>query len=124
MQEIPKHNSQLPALRHRLRKRAPVAVLLVVQKQSTTTPASRTQTTKTVTQSPHPKTKVRKKLSTGFDRTNSALSASDRSLFQEAMRSVQPLRTSARHIPTPDTVAPARSEERRVGNESRYRTSA
>ncbi|HLS16596.1 MAG TPA: Smr/MutS family protein [Paenalcaligenes sp.] len=124
MKVKPKHHAQLHALRRRLRQRATGAEPLAGQKQSTSTPASRTQTTKTVTQSPHPKTKVRKKLSTGFDRTNSALSASDRSLFQEAMRSVQPLRTSARHIPTPDTVAPAATpqqlEERRLRAESHH----
>lgn len=85
------NHAQLNELRRRLRQQATGAKPLAAHK-----PLSPKQVSP---KAPSPKkTTVSKKLHQGFD---GALSASDKALFQEAMRTVQPLHAQARYIPSP-----------------------
>lgn len=122
------NHAQLNALRRRLRQQATGAEPLAAQKQQNHQKTQQkkrlkhahdttqkypetqdewchapTQSTQVAYQSTHPKkTRINKKLKKGFD---GALSASDRSLFQEAMRTVQPLQKRSQYTPDSATAA-------------------
>ncbi|HLR82590.1 MAG TPA: Smr/MutS family protein [Paenalcaligenes sp.] len=119
------NHAQLNALRRRLRQRAADAESTSAPTQTQQhpktageshrvpkQPAEPSYPTQVENQSTHPKkSTINKKLKKGFD---GVLTASDRSLFQEAMRTVQPLQKQSRHTPDPNKIAPTARDAQQI----------